>query len=112
MNAHLRVSDRDRQSVIDALTLHTAEGRLSLDEFADRAAAVYQSKTFADLATITADLPGTDTRQSAAHRPVRLVAATAMLLAVFFGVVVSVAGLGWTHMDTMMASMSAAMTCR
>lgn len=53
----LRISTADRETVIAHLQACTAEGRLELDEFAERVDAVYASKTFGDLEPILADLP-------------------------------------------------------
>jgi DUF1707 SHOCT-like domain len=43
--------------VVAELERHAADGRLSLTEYSDRAARVYQATTYADLAAITHDLP-------------------------------------------------------
>jgi len=53
----LRASDADRQRVVSALERHTAAGRLTLDEFADRVTRVLRAATHGDLAALTADLP-------------------------------------------------------
>lgn len=53
----LRASDEDRQRVVAVLQRHTAAGRLSLDEFSERARNVYAATTFAELSVITRDLP-------------------------------------------------------
>lgn len=53
----MRASDEDRHRVIAALQRHTAAGRLTLDEFSDRAGAVYAARTLGDLATVVRDLP-------------------------------------------------------
>jgi hypothetical protein len=55
----IRASDAEREEAI--LRLHDAcgEGRLSLDEFSDRAKAVYSSRTRAQLVPLTVDLPRT-----------------------------------------------------
>jgi hypothetical protein len=53
----LRASDFDREQVVAALQRHTAAGRLSLDEFAERAGLAYAAATLADLAVVTRDLP-------------------------------------------------------
>lgn len=55
--AVVRASDEDRQRVIGVLQRHTAEGRLTLDEFSDRVGTVYAAKTFDDLRAAVADLP-------------------------------------------------------
>jgi hypothetical protein len=53
----VRASDQDRQRVVTELEHHTAHGRLSLDEFADRAGRAFAATTHADLAALTHDLP-------------------------------------------------------
>ncbi|WP_067175033.1 DUF1707 SHOCT-like domain-containing protein [Microtetraspora niveoalba] len=56
----MRASDGDRDRVAAALREHVAEGRLTVDEFNERLAQVYDSKTYGELATLTADLPDID----------------------------------------------------
>lgn len=63
---HLRVSDREREQVIELLGRAAAEGRLTLDEYADRAGAAYGAKTHGELAQLTTDLPATDAQSPAA----------------------------------------------
>ena len=53
----LRASDDDRDTTLQALERHTAEGRLSLDEFEQRSTAAVAAVTLDDLAALTADLP-------------------------------------------------------
>lgn len=53
----LRISNADRQRVIDHLQNSTSEGRLDLDEFTQRVDAVYQAKTYGELKPLLADLP-------------------------------------------------------
>jgi hypothetical protein len=53
----VRAADADRERVFAELQRHTAAGRLSMDEFSERAAAVYGSRTMGELAALTADLP-------------------------------------------------------
>jgi len=53
----LRVSDQDRDRMLEALGQHAAAGRLTLDEHEERAALVLAAKTRADLAAVTRDLP-------------------------------------------------------
>jgi len=61
MEHGLRASDADRQRAVAALERHTAEGRLSLDEFAERVDAVLAARTHGELAAITHDLPAVST---------------------------------------------------
>jgi class 3 adenylate cyclase len=51
------VSDAERQQLIDTLRTHTAEGRLTLDEFSERVGFALAARTSADLVPLTADLP-------------------------------------------------------
>jgi hypothetical protein len=53
----LRASDDDRRRTIAALERHTAEGRLSLDEFSERVGLAYAATTHGELARLTRDLP-------------------------------------------------------
>ncbi|MCG5453691.1 MULTISPECIES: DUF1707 SHOCT-like domain-containing protein [Micromonospora] len=61
MDVELRASDDDRNRVVAALHQHTAAGRLTLDEFSDRAGAVWTARTLGDLAALTRDLPALPT---------------------------------------------------
>jgi hypothetical protein len=53
----LRASHADRELVIGALKVAFVEGRLTEDEFDARLGQVHASRTYADLAEVTADLP-------------------------------------------------------
>jgi hypothetical protein len=53
----LRVSDADRERYIAVLRTQCAAGRLSLDEFSDRAERVYGAPRQVDLDAVVADLP-------------------------------------------------------
>ena len=52
----LRVSDAERQSVVDRLTVAVGDGLLTLDEFADHAGGAYAARTRAELEAVTRDL--------------------------------------------------------
>jgi hypothetical protein len=53
----MRASTADRERAIDVLKAAFAEGRLDHDEYAERVGRVYSSRTYAELAALTADLP-------------------------------------------------------
>ncbi|WP_327684050.1 DUF1707 SHOCT-like domain-containing protein [Kitasatospora sp. NBC_00458] len=55
--AELRASDADRERVAELLRDAYAEGRLDVDEHAERIEAAYSAKTLGDLAPLTRDLP-------------------------------------------------------
>ena len=53
---HLRASHADREQVIDTLKAAFVQGRLDKDEFDLRVGQTFASRTYAQLAVITADL--------------------------------------------------------
>ncbi len=53
----MRASDRERDAVVERLNQATSEGRLTLEEFGDRAGAAYEARTQAELDRLVADLP-------------------------------------------------------
>lgn len=54
---NLRASDADRERIVEQLRQHTADGRLTMDEFEQRMTAAYAAKTYGELAALTRDLP-------------------------------------------------------
>jgi hypothetical protein len=58
----LRASHADREQVIDVLKAAFVQGRLDRDEFDLRVGQVLASRTYADLAAVTADIPAGLTR--------------------------------------------------
>lgn len=64
--ARLRVSDRERERVVDLLSEHAAEGRLTLEELDARIDGAHGARTQGELDAITDDLPAGDTGGSAA----------------------------------------------
>lgn len=54
----LRASDADRDRVANLVREAFAEGRLDVEEHAERVEKVYAARTLADLAPVVADLPG------------------------------------------------------
>ena len=59
---HLRASHADREQVVGVLKAAFVQGRLDRDEFGLRVGQALTSRTYADLAALTADLPGKPTR--------------------------------------------------
>ncbi len=58
MEDRMRVSDADREAVTARLRDHFAEGRLTDGELDERVSAALSAKTFGELRSLTADLPG------------------------------------------------------
>ena len=54
---HMRASDTDREQVLDILKAAFVQGRLVKDELDIRAGQTLSSRTYAELAAITADIP-------------------------------------------------------
>ena len=53
----LRASDADRDHAVDVLKTAFVEGRLAKDEFEERVGQAFASRTCAELAVLTADIP-------------------------------------------------------
>ena len=63
---HLRAGDADRERVIEVLKAAFVQGRLDHDELDSRVGQVFTSRTYAELAVLTADIPA---RQADARQP-------------------------------------------
>ncbi len=68
---HLRASDADREQVIDVLKAAFVQDRLTKDEFDVRVGQAFTSRTYAELAALTADLPAGLTDAQAPRKPAR-----------------------------------------
>jgi len=55
--AGVKASDADREDVIGVLREAFAEGRLAAEEHSARVGQAYSARTYAELATVSADLP-------------------------------------------------------
>jgi hypothetical protein len=53
----MRVSDRERERIIELLGTATSEGRLTLDEYEERVTLAHAARTRGELARLTDDLP-------------------------------------------------------
>ena len=72
----LRSSDAEREEAVTALREHLVAGRLTLEEFAERAGAAYGARTEGELARISEDLPdATPAIAAVPRRPSRFTAA-------------------------------------
>jgi hypothetical protein len=68
---HLRASDADREQVIDVLKAAFVQARLTKDEFDARVDQAFASRTYADLAVVTAGIPAGPTGAQPPRHPVR-----------------------------------------
>jgi len=69
---HLRASYADREQVIDVLKAAFVEDRLARDEFEARVGQVFASRTYAELAAATADVPARPNADRSAGTPARV----------------------------------------
>jgi DUF1707 SHOCT-like domain len=67
--SRLRASDADREQVIEVLKVAFVQGRLTQDKLDRRVALALASRTYADLANLTADIPANMSGGSAAAQP-------------------------------------------
>jgi Domain of unknown function (DUF1707)/Domain of unknown function (DUF4190) len=65
----MRASTADRERAVDVLKAAFAEGRLTQDECEQRAGQAFSARTYAELATLTADLPAGPLGTLAAQLP-------------------------------------------
>jgi hypothetical protein len=89
----LRASDADRQRVVAALERHTAAGRLTLEEYADRVDSVLAARTHGELGAVTDDLPvdGAAAAGGAETRHLLVAFLLAALVVALFAAVLAVA---------------------
>jgi hypothetical protein len=71
----LRASDADRERTVVLLREHSAEGRLTLEEFTERMSAAYLARTSEELQTLARDLPAAHARVASRRRPTRFMLA-------------------------------------
>ena len=110
----LRVSHDDREQVIDTLKVAFVQDRLTKDEFDARISQTLAARTYADLTTVTADLPpglaGARPRRKQARRKMTNAArwgaagiATPAILSIAFALDSMRGGSGWGAMTIVIA---------
>ena len=67
----LRASHADREHVIDRLKVAFVQGRMAKDEFDARVGQAFASRTYAELATVTADIPARQIADQSPSNPAR-----------------------------------------
>lgn len=78
----IRVCDADRHRVVAELERHVGAGRLTLDEFSERARLAYAASTLDDLAALTRDLPEPPHARPSHNRPRRVPSVLVVMAAV------------------------------
>ena len=90
----LRASHADREQVINTLKAAFVQGRLTKIEFDQRVGQTFNSRTYADLAAVTADLPARLIRAEQARKPAPAQAAQPVNKPLMWGAIgVTVAGM-------------------
>ena len=98
----LRVSDADRHRVVSVLQEHCSQGRLTVDEFAERTSEALASRTQVDLDRVLRELPPLPSPRpperrlrTKAQRDLGLHAATYLLVNLFLVIVWLLGGHGY-----------------
>ena len=71
-HGHLRASHADREHVIDMLKAAFVQGQVTKDEFDARVGQAFVSRTYAELAAVTADIPARQIADQPPSNPARL----------------------------------------
>jgi hypothetical protein len=61
MNENIRISDAEREHIVEQLREHYAAGRLTSEELDERVTTALNAKTYGDLRTLMTDLPEPET---------------------------------------------------
>ena len=67
----IRASHADRERVVDVLKSAFVQGRLTKDEFDTRIGQTFASRTYAQLAAVTADIPAGPVTAQPPRKPIR-----------------------------------------
>ena len=94
MHPTIRASDADRERVVAELQRHVGTGRLTLEEFSERAGTAYRATTMGELAQLRRDLPTVQEGRPNAggrrhHTPAAAVVAATVLSLVLGGAVLA-----------------------
>ena len=89
---HLRTSHADREQVVEILKAAFVQGRLAKDEFDLRVSQTFASRTYAEIAALTADLPAGLIRANPPRDPAPAQAQEPVSKALMWGACLIVAG--------------------
>jgi hypothetical protein len=86
MDPRIRASDAQREEIVERMREQVGTGRLTLEEFSERAACAYRARTVGELAELTRDLPAPPRTPAATalHPPIPAVVLIAAALAIAF----------------------------
>jgi len=89
----LRASDEDRERVAERLRVAASEGRILAHELEERLATALRARTYGELDSVVADLPGKAVARRTGSRAVRAGVAVGVALAVVMVVAVVAAAM-------------------
>ncbi len=96
--AHQRVSDSERDAVVEQLRLNMADGRLEIDEFGERVTSALAARTGAELHAVLADLPQVVPPEEAVRKrkaSVRAIVTPYVAVNLFLVVIWAIGGFGY-----------------
>lgn len=89
----MRASDADRTRTVTALQQEVGSGRLTLEEFSERAATAYGARTVAELDALTRDLPSsTPYPRATTHRALAPLVIVGLLVLLLGGALLALGG--------------------
>src|SRR6476660_3684177 len=96
--AHQRVSNAERDAVVEQLRLNMADGRLDIDEYGDRVGSALAARTGAELQAVLADLPHVVPPEEAVRKrraSVRAILVPYLVVNLFLVLIWAVGGFGY-----------------
>jgi hypothetical protein len=90
---HLRTSDADRERIAERLRHAAAEGRIAPEELDERLGTALTARTYAELDSVVADLPGPKPARRRRHDQVTVPRVALAMLAAVVVVVVAITAL-------------------
>ena len=96
--AHQRVSNAERDAVVEQLRLNMADGRLDIDEYGERVGSALAARTGAELQAVLADLPHVVPPEEAVRKrraSVRAILVPYLVVNLFLVLIWAVGGFGY-----------------
>lgn len=105
MGPGIRASDEDRERVVATLRREVGTGRLTLDEFSQRAEDAYRARTVGELEALTLDLPAVPHVAAPSPLPSPLMIAVVLAVVLIMGALILSGFMSAPYMGHMMGSM-------
>ncbi|MFJ8819626.1 DUF1707 SHOCT-like domain-containing protein [Amycolatopsis thermoflava] len=105
MEPGIRASDEDRERVVATLRREVGTGRLTLDEFSQRAEDAYRARTIGELEALTRDLPAVHRARTPSPFPSPVMIAVVLAVVLSVGALILAGFMSAPDMGHMMGSM-------